>query len=151
MSSIADKIPYDKLSNVQEFLTDSLTKLIGDDATTFIQDHSKILLITTSSMFGMYYIISKLRERNKRDKLPGPSEWPIIGSFFKDNHLPLHQRFDKWARIYGTDKGLYTVNLLSTECIVVSSLEGLQECLLEKSLEFSGRIESFRMQVSISK
>lgn len=150
MSAVGNIFPFEKLSEMKEFLISGLNQIIGLENFEILKHNVKPILFGATSIFGIYYIIYEKRKNKNDEKLPGPKEWPIIGSIFTDNHLPLHQRFDKWAKIYGTEKGIYKVKLLSYEFIVVSSLEGLQECLLEKSLEFSGRSQSFRFQVKIN-
>ncbi|CAD5124689.1 DgyrCDS12954 [Dimorphilus gyrociliatus] len=139
-------VVLDKLNSVQSFLIDNLSQVTGRDIQSLIDDNGNAFkVILGSSVCIVIAIYISRRKRKISKEIPGPAGWPIVGNYFDNRDAEFHNRIDQWAKQF---QGIFQVNLLSKKHIVVTSLKGLQECLLEKSTDYAGRSETFRLSLS---
>ena len=74
----------------------------------------------------------------------GPRGLPLVGNTFQVDPTGLHKTLAKWAETYG---GVFTINLLGQNIVVLNSSEAIYEALVLKEDDFSGRPRSYRLKV----
>ena len=80
-------------------------------------------------------------KKHKPLTLPGPKGLPFVGNILQlDNKSP-HAHLTEWAKQYG---GVYSINLMGDNWVVVSSYDALHEILVKRGPEFSNRPTIFR-------
>ena len=84
-------------------------------------------LLITSTLLIVYMTVKCWKKHMQRRVLPpGPKGWPIIGNVLQLNFHDPRQLLDTladWGEKFG---GVYTINLLGTNIVVVSSVSGMQ-------------------------
>ena len=86
-------------------------------------------------------IIHLLYKWLTKPSLPrGPRGRPLVGNAFQVDPTGLHKTLAKWAETYG---GVFTINLLGQNIVVLNSNEAIYEALVLKEDDFSGRPQSF--------
>ena len=73
--------------------------------------------------------------------LPGPKGLPFVGNLLQLDKKSPHAHLTKWAKQYG---GVYSINLMGDNWVVVSSYEALHEVLVKRGPEFANRPTIFR-------
>ncbi|CAD5124690.1 DgyrCDS12955 [Dimorphilus gyrociliatus] len=145
MATFGDSLLYGKLINLQEFIN-RISTIVTEDIKSIYEENKYVsLTIVSLSACSLALAFQKYSKRNSEKKIQGPFKWPIVGNYFQNRHLPIHQRFTKWAEEYG---GVAIVNFLGKKFIIASSYEAVHEVLLEKSTDFAGRLEPFRIALS---
>ncbi|TRY56536.1 hypothetical protein DNTS_022792 [Danionella cerebrum] len=71
----------------------------------------------------------------KKNKLPGPFAWPIVGNAMQLGQMP-HITFANLAKRYGS---VYQIKLGSTYIVVLNGDSLIRKALLKHSVEFAGR------------
>ena len=90
-------------------------------------------------------ILRLLHKWMRKPHLPrGPPGLPLVGNTFQVDPMGLHKTLLRWSKTYG---GVFTINLLGQNIVVLSSKEAIYEALVLKEDDFSGRPHSYRMQV----
>ena len=74
----------------------------------------------------------------------GPPGLPLVGNTFQIDPTGLHKSLSKWSETYG---GVFTINLLGQNIVVLNSNEAIYEALVLKEDDFSGRPTSYRVKV----
>ena len=107
---------------------------------------SKMVVIWVSLVVGAL-IIRLLYKWMTEPSLPrGPRGLPLVGNAFQVDPTGLHKTLAKWAETYG---GVFTINLLGQNIVVLNSNEAIYEALVLKEDDFSGRPPSFRGEVRL--
>lgn len=136
----------ENLTEIHQSFSHNVKKFIGDDIWSFYENNQKLTFAFGSSICALltYYI---LRKRNDGlEKIPGPPQIPIFGNFLDFRGKVKHLHYEKIAKNYGK---ICKVKLWKYDIIIVSSLEAIQEILVEKSKDFSGRPGLYRLKVYI--
>ncbi|XP_037268217.2 cytochrome P450 307a1-like [Rhipicephalus microplus] len=82
------------------------------------------------------------RKSSLKKQPPGPLKLPVIGSsYIVGRYSNPWDAFSDLRRIYGD---VYSINLGSRRCLVVSSLDALREVLVTKATDFADRPDSLR-------
>ena len=73
--------------------------------------------------------------------LPGPKGLPFVGNLLQLDSKSPHAHLTEWAKQYG---GVYSINLMGDNWVVVSSYEALHEVLVKRGPDFANRPNIFR-------
>ena len=113
---------------------------------TLRSELSNMVVIWVSLVIGAL-IIRLLYIWTRGPSLPhGPRGLPLVGNTFQVDPTGLHKTLAKWAETYG---GVFTINLLGQNIVVLNSNEAIYEALVLKEDDFSGRPPSFRGEVRL--
>ena len=99
------------------------------------------LLVFAVFLFTVWWFIIRRRSRNAAPKFhhlplpPSPPGLPLFGNMFslRTNMRPI---LTKWTRELG---GIFNIRIGSSNMIVISDADVMQEAFVEKSDTFSGR------------
>ena len=80
-------------------------------------------------------------KKHKPLALPGPKGLPFVGNLLQLDSKSPHAHLTEWAKQYG---GVYSINLMGDNWVVVSSYEALHEVLVKRGPEFANRPQLFR-------
>uniref|UniRef100_A0A8C6YGL2 Uncharacterized protein n=1 Tax=Naja naja TaxID=35670 RepID=A0A8C6YGL2_NAJNA len=91
-------------------------------------------------LLGILIILfSAFQMHQKKGQLPpGPTPWPILGSLFQRDVLPLYKHYQKLAVKYGP---VFTVWNGSKPMVALCGYDVVKEALVDHSEEFGGRIQ----------
>ena len=90
-------------------------------------------------------IICLLYKWKTTPSLPrGPYGLPLVANTFQIDPTGLHKSLSKWSETYG---GVFTINLVGQNIVVLNSSEAIYEALVLKEDDFSGRPTSYRVKV----
>ena len=109
--------------------------------TKFSDDSSSMVPIWVSLVIGAL-IIRLLYKWATGPSLPrGPRGLPFVGNVFQIDPTGLHKTLAKWGETYG---GVFTINVLGQDIVVLRSFEALYEGLVLKENDLSGRPFCYR-------
>lgn len=125
---------------------DKIKNIVEDDIISFCKSHPKLTITVGSSLCAVlvYYAVGRKNDTFK--DIPGPPSKPFLGNFMDFPSRREHLYFERLSKKYGK---ICKVKIFIYELLVVSSLEAIQEVLVEKSLDFAGRSTMFAMNVTI--
>ena len=96
--------------------------------------------VVAVGLFTLFFCLMWMK-KHKPLTLPGPKGLPFVGNLLQLDSKSPHAHLTKWAKQYG---GVYTINLMGDNWVVVSSYEALHEVLVKRGPEFSNRPTIFR-------
>lgn len=137
---------WESLATVHQSFYDNLKQLVGKDTLSLYENNQKLAIALGSSVCALatYYALRKKNDGLK--DIPGPPTVPFFGNYLSVRGKRKHLVYEEIAKQYGK---ICKVKLFNIDIVIVSSLEAIQELLVEKSLIFAGRPETYRLQVSI--
>ena len=74
---------------------------------------------------------------------PGPRGLPFVGNVFQIDPTGLHKTLAKWGETYG---GVFTINVLGQDMVVLRSFEALYEGLVLREHDLTGRPPCYRVK-----
>ena len=105
-----------------------------------------MVVIWVSLIVGLLIIRLLYKWMTERSLPRGPRGLPLVGNTFQVDPTGLHKTLAKWSETYG---GVFTINLLGQNIVVLSSSEAIYEALVLREDDFSGRPTSYRLKVNI--
>ena len=81
-------------------------------------------------------------KKHKPLALPGPNGLPFVGNLLQLYSKSPHAHLTEWAKQYG---GVYSINLMGDNWVVVSSYKALHEVIIKRGLELANRPNIFRI------
>ena len=99
-----------------------------------------MVIIWVSLVIGALIILLLYKWMTEPPLPHGPRGLPLIGNALQVDQTGLHKTLAKWAETYG---GVFTINLLGQNIVVLNSSEAIYEALVLKEDDFSGRPASF--------
>lgn len=102
--------------------------------------HDMLALITVFVVLMLWWLLS--RPRKSAREAPGPRPWPLIGSLhLLGGYETPFQAFTVLSKIYGN---IFSIDLGSSQCVVVTSFKLIKEVLILKGGDFGGRPDFIR-------
>lgn len=135
------------LMSIYQFSYDNLKQFIGKCVISFNEYNSRISIVVGSTLCAMVACYALRRKDGNLKDIPGPPQNLIFGNFLELRKKHKHLVFEEIAKKYGK---IFKVRLLTFDMVIVSSLEAIQEILIEKSTDYAGRPQNARLQVNIS-
>lgn len=134
----------ENITMIHQSLCDKFRELVGKDVLSFYENNQKLAIAFGSSVFALATYYTFIRRHDRLKDIPGPPQIPIFGNFLDFRGKIKHIHYEEIARKYGK---ICRVKLLKFNVVVVSSLEAIQEVLVEKSTDYAGRPGTFRLHV----
>ena len=99
-----------------------------------------LLSVAVVGIFTFFFCLMWMK-KHKPLTLPGPKGLPFLGNLLQLDKKSPHAHLTEWAKQYG---GVYSINLMGDNWVVVSSYEALHEVLVKRGPEFANRPSVFR-------
>ena len=96
--------------------------------------------VVVLGIFTLFFSLMWMK-KHKPLTLPGPKGLPFVGNLLQLANKSPHAHLTEWAKQYG---GVYSINLMGDNWVVVSSYEALREVLVKRGPEFANRPSLFR-------
>ncbi|XP_037510514.2 LOW QUALITY PROTEIN: cytochrome P450 307a1-like [Rhipicephalus sanguineus] len=105
--------------------------------------HEQLYAGVLVAFAAVLMLLQQFRRKSSLKKLPpGPLNLPVVGSSYIVGRYPnAWDAFSDLRRRYGD---VYSINLGSRRCLVVSSIDALREVLVTKASDFADRPDSLR-------
>ena len=96
--------------------------------------------VVVVGLFTLFFCLVWMK-KHKPLPLLGPQGLPFVGNLLQLDSKSPHAHLTEWAKQYG---GVYFINLMGDNWVVVSSYDALHEVLVKRGPEFANRPQLFR-------
>lgn len=140
-------LSWENLITIYQSFYDNLKQFVGKDILSLYENNQKLAITLGTSVCALVtYLVMKKKNDGLKD-LPGPPTIPFFGNFLDFRGKVKHLQYEEFGKKHGK---IYKIRLFNIDVVIAGSLEAVQEMLVEKSIDFSGRPDIFRLKVKIA-